>query len=136
MEHFSQSNYNYISLTKILVFFLFILYVAPCLRWLIIYFLYYENKFPDAYLNKFIKRSHNLFERCCRIQILLQEQYILFKLIKIEFAREWSSRNLTTMGYYTGTDPAFVIRGEWGGGGWRANSKIFPSDLAKLFKTG
>ena len=133
MEHFSQSNYNYISLTKILVFFLFILYVAPCFRWLIIYFLYYENKFPDAYLNKFIKRSHNLFERCCRIQILLQEQYILFKLIKIEFAREWSSRNLTTMGYYTGTDPAFVISGE---GGWRANSKIFPSDLAKLFKTG
>ena len=82
MEHFSQSNYNYISLTKILVFFLFILYVAPCFQWLIIYFLYYENKFPDAYLNKFIKVSHYLFERCCRIQILLQEQYILFKLIK------------------------------------------------------
>ena len=120
-------------MTKTLVFFLFILYVTPCFRWLIIYFLYYENKFPDAYLNKFIKRSHNLFERCRRIQILLQEQYILFKLIKIEFARERSSRNLTTMGYYTGTDPAFVIRGE---GGWRANSKIFPSDLAKLFKTG
>ena len=101
-------------MTKTLVFFLFILYVTPCFRWLIIYFLYYENKFPDAYLNKFIKRSHNLFERCRRIQILLQEQYILFKLIKTEFARERSNRYLTTMGYYTGTDSAFVIRGEGG----------------------
>ena len=114
MEQFSQSNHNYISLTKILALFLFILYVAPCFRWLIIYFLYYENKFPDVYLNKFIKISHNLFERCCRIQILFQEQYILFKLIKTEFARERSSRYLTTVGYFTGTDPAFAIRGEGG----------------------
>ena len=83
-----------------------------CFRWLVIYFLYYENRFPDASLNKFIKRSDNSFERCCRIQVLFQEQHILFKSIKTEFARERSSRYLTTMGYYTGVDPAFVIKGD------------------------